>query len=83
MSSFYTYSYTETDIQTTANSVKELVINSLVKEGFIDKEKQEELLSKYAVVVVRKGWLGRTIDKVFYGKDDEKDQMRITFVKLV
>jgi hypothetical protein len=82
MSAFYTYSFTETDVQNNSNVVKEVVVRGLANEGLIDKDKIDEILNKYAVVVVKKGWLGRAIDKIFF-KKDEKDAMKLTLVKLV
>ena len=82
MSSFFTYSFTETDIQSNSNIVKEVVVRGLANDGFIDKDNVEDILNKYAIVVVRKGWLGKTIDKIFFNKDD-KDAMKLTLVKLI
>jgi len=47
-----------------ANKVKELVVRTMVNEGYLTREKGEDFLSKYAIVEHQKGWLGSTIDKL-------------------
>jgi hypothetical protein len=47
-----------------ANKVKELVVRTMINEGFISREKGEDFLLKYAIVEHRRGWLGVTIDKL-------------------
>lgn len=74
-----TYGNNEGDIQTNANVVKEMVLTQLAKDGHINNP--IELSEEYAVVVVKKGWLGRMIDKYFF-RDGEKDVVKLAIVKV-
>ena len=53
-----------------ANKVKEIVVRTMITEGYISKEKGEEFLSKYAIVEHQRGWLGATIDRLIKNRDE-------------
>jgi len=74
------YNLTETDLQEIANQVKEIVLISLAKEKVLDKP-LNQLLENYAVVVHKKGWLGRQMDKLLHPNNPE--QMMISVVKVI
>ena len=50
-------SMTDIDLQQHANIVLFQVVNSLIKEGFIDESKKDDILLNYHVIVVRGSWL--------------------------
>lgn len=51
-----------------ANKVKEIVVRTLISEGYLPKDRGEDFLNKYAIVEHHPGWLGTTIDKLLKGK---------------
>lgn len=72
------------DLVANANLVKEIIFNQLAKDGHLTKDVAENLNAEYAIIVVKKGWLGwlgRTIDKLFSWTD--KDETRLVMVKIV
>ena len=68
------------ELQAAFNQTKEVVVGSLLTEGFITEEQAEEILTDYAIVVHEKGMLGKTIDKIL-GRAERSTN--ITMVKLV
>lgn len=74
-----TYNFTETNVQSLANQVKEVLLLSLEREGALSKPAQE-LLENYAIVVSKKGWLGQCLDRILGG---EPNAMRLTLVKII
>lgn len=64
------------------NVVKEYFTDALAKEGFISKEQAELIKHQYAIIVVRRHWLGRLIDKVLF-KEGTKDEYKIVVAKIV
>lgn len=64
------------------NVVKEYFVDALAKEKFITPEQAENIKSQYAIVVVRKNWLGRIISKYIF-KDSTKDEYKIVVVKVI
>ncbi len=57
------YQLDEFDLTNHANMVKELLFTVLQKDGVIDDwEKESE---KYAVILVKKGWFGQVLDRVW------------------
>jgi len=77
----YVYTTDAQEINKNANTIKEVVLNGLQREGVITKEKADEIASKYAIVMHKKGWLGQLWDKWFEGI--KEDSFRITFVKII
>lgn len=72
---------TMTDDQLTAlaNSVKEQLLETLADEGAL-KEEAQALSEKYAVILHRRGFFGRIIDKMF---GVSNDNLLITVVKVL
>lgn len=70
-----------TDEQLTANSnqIKEVIVDFLGKEGLLTKT-AEEINQTYAVVLHRRGFFGKVIDKLI---GVEGDRLVITLVKVV
>jgi hypothetical protein len=66
--------YDDQDLGSTANQVKELVVAQLVHQEKLTQKDANAFNARYAVVVVKKGWLGSTIDKAL---GLEKDTTRI------
>ncbi len=56
------------------NTVKEAIIDALVRENFITEEQGLEIKSNYAVVLVKGNWLGRTIAKII---NKQNTQIRV------
>lgn len=71
---------TDSDLQLHANLVLVEIVNSLTKEGFINKEKSDDVLKNYAVVVENDSWLPEFLQK-FFEIDDGK--MRYKMVKRI
>jgi hypothetical protein len=61
------------------NSVKESIVDALVREEFLTEEQGETIKTRYAVVLVKNNWLGLTIGRLL-GK---KDVQYIKLVKIV
>ena len=74
-----TYNFTEADVQSLANQVKEVLLLSLEREGALNKSAQE-LLENYAIVVSKKGWLGQYLDRILGGNPND---MRLTLVRVI
>jgi len=64
------------------NLVKEYFTDALAKEGFLSAEQAEKIKSQYAIVMVRKNWLGRMIDKFLF-REGKEDEIKIVIVKVV
>ncbi len=75
------YTYTLQDLQGLSNQVKEVVVTSLAKEGFLDGEQAEKFLENYIVMVSEKGFCGRLIDKFFKLDEAENGTQVIHVVK--
>ena len=74
-------SYSTTDLELAGdlenyNSAKEAIIDALVREQFLTEEQAETLKTKYAIVLVKGNWFGRTIGSLLNKKD-------IQYIKLV
>lgn len=64
------------------NMVKEALFDALVKENMMKQEVADALKENYAVIVTRKNWLGRFIDRVLYGENSKEDA-KIVVVRIV
>jgi len=64
------------------NLVKEYFTDALAKEGFLSAEQAEKIKSQYAIVMVRKNWLGRMIDKFLF-REGKQDEFKIVIVKVI
>lgn len=60
------------------NTVKEAVIDTLVRESFLTKKDGDMIKSNYAVVLVKGNWFGRTIGRLI-----NKQTTQIRVVKVV
>ncbi len=74
------YLYNDEDLSRFANQVKELMINDMLARDLLTNEESTRYLEQYAVVVVKKGWLGSVIDKAI-GLDDTNDK-KIQLIKM-
>lgn len=63
-----------------ANIVKEIIITGLINEKFLTKDIGEKIMKEYTIIIVKKGWLGSAIDKLFLHKDNDS---YYKFVKLI
>lgn len=68
-------------LQTNANTIKEILLEGLEKEGLL-KGTAKEIGSKYAVVAHKKGWLGKLLGRLFNGAGEGMD-IKVTLVKIV
>jgi hypothetical protein len=80
MASETRYLYNDEDLSRFANQVKELMINDMLARDLLTNEESTGYLARYAVVVVKKGWLGTTIDKALGLK--EADDKKIQIIKM-
>lgn len=67
------------EIISNANITKEVLMDALVIFGEIDKEKAEKIKEEYAVIVHKRGMLGKVIDRL---KGHSDTDYRIQIVKL-
>lgn len=74
------YLYNDEDLSGFANQVKELMINDLLARDLLTNEEATNYLERYAVVVVRQGWLGKTLDKALGLK--EANDKKIQLIKM-
>lgn len=61
------------------NNAKEAIISALVREGFLNNEQAETILTQYAVVMVKGNWFGEVIGRLL----NKKDVQYIKLVKIV
>ena len=66
------YQYTESELTEFANQVKEALLVTLHLEGEFSSAKADELAGSHAVIVHKKGFLGKWWDKVHGNDSDEK-----------
>jgi hypothetical protein len=64
---------------TNYNAAKEAIVDSLVREGYINEDQGGEIKTKYAVVLVKNNWFGTVIGKLL----NKKDVQYIKLVKIV
>jgi hypothetical protein len=64
-------------VQADYNLIKEIVADGLAEEGYISKAEAEEIKENFMIISYQKGWLGRTIDKVWGLKE------KVNYVRLV
>jgi|AntAceMinimDraft_11_1070367.scaffolds.fasta_scaffold07756_8 hypothetical protein len=64
------------------NMVKEAFLDALVKDNLMKQEVADRLKETYAVVVTRRSWLGRFMDKHIYSKE-EADEFKIVIMRIV
>jgi hypothetical protein len=77
------FTLTKEQFEHALNKAKEVTISAMVREEIIDVEEAMYFLENYAVVLIRKNWLGKLIDR-FRGLDnDEAGNYRYQVVRLV
>jgi len=64
------------------NMVKEALLDALVKEKMMKQEVADALKENYAIVLTKRSWLGKFIDKLVFGNND-KDEFKIVVVRIV
>lgn len=69
--------YSDQQMGAVANQIKELVVTAMSEQELVTEAAAEKFLAQYAVIVIKKGWLGKTIDRVldFKKPDDKKFQL--------
>jgi hypothetical protein len=69
--------YNDQQLSAASNQIKELIVTALIEKGLVAEDDGTSFLEHYAVVVVKKGWLGASIDRVlgFKQDDDKKFQL--------
>jgi hypothetical protein len=72
-------SMTDEQLPTNANQIKEVIVDFLGKQGLLTKT-AEEINQTYALVLHRRGFFGKVIDKLI---GVEGDRLVITLVKVV
>lgn len=64
-----TYELTAGGLMKTSNQVKEILLDSLERDGLL-KESAEWIAQRYTIVVTEKGWLGKAFDALLGNKDE-------------
>ncbi len=64
MASLKMYSFTTEDLSGLLNQGREMIVENLEKAEWLDEEQTKELRENTAFIVVEKGVLGSTIDKI-------------------
>jgi len=64
MSSIEMYSFTNEDLTGLLNQSREILADALETAEMLDEEQAKELREHTALIVVNKGVLGRTIDRI-------------------
>lgn len=78
MATIETYSYTREDLTQTINNGIHSFLEDMVKENIINGETLDKL-SRYSVVVTKKGIFGKIADKLF--SNDETKMITIKILK--
>ena len=73
------YSMSEAEFQSNANRVKEHIFDILEDEKFVTSEQAKTLKERYAIIVYKKGWLGKAIDKIL---NLEENALHFKLIKL-
>lgn len=63
--------------QTNYNWAKNRLIDDLMRLGFLTKKEKQDLQENYAVIFVRKGWFGETVDKILGLTNDSQYQIKL------
>jgi len=79
MPPMYMSSMTDDDLTANSNTIKEIIVNLLEEEGLLTKSAQE-INETYAVIIHRRGFFGKIIDKML---GVEGDKQKITLVKVL
>lgn len=83
MASIEYYEMTPVSMQEMCNQSKELLVEALVRDGFLLKEDGDKINNNYAIVVHKKTWLGR-IFKMLGGLEDTDDKaLKLRVMKAV
>ena len=53
-----------------ANICKDIIIERLLKDGIIDQEVANDYMEKYQIVIVKKTWFKKWMDKFSDNKED-------------
>lgn len=69
------------DLVSNANVVKELVIDKLIREKYLNAEEGQEFLEKFSVIVAEKGILGTAMDKITFNEEN-KNSLLYKVVKI-
>ncbi len=70
-------------MNTQANTVKEVLISALVKEGILDQRTADKFNQNYAVIVTEKGMLGKAFDAVLFRNKAPEENIVFTCVKKI
>jgi hypothetical protein len=81
MGTTFAYMMDAEELQNFANKVKEILLQRMDAEGHLATG-SEELVTKYAVVVHKPGFLGKLLERVQDGKPDP-ERLTIRIVKIV
>ena len=73
--------YDNEDLTIASNQVVDIFINTMHKEGIIDEDKVKEM-SRYRVVLHKKGFFGKLFNKLF-DKEKTKNTSYYTVVKII
>jgi hypothetical protein len=74
------YTFSENELTGLINDGIERYVAGMIEQGVLAEEKSEEL-KNYRIVIIRRGMLGKLIDKVMDWKSE--DTLRYQLVKLI
>jgi len=80
VSTFTTYSYTNENLTNVLNQGKDILAAGLADEGLIDIVLAEKIATEYALVVRKRNFFGRLLDRMW---KKDKDGIRVAFVKVI
>lgn len=73
------HTFTDSDLTTTGNQLKEVFLEKMVKENEITQELADKL-NNYCFVIAEKGLFGKIWDKIFFKENKES---KIVVVKII
>ena len=70
-------------LQEIANWTKNMLISRLEKDGLLQGKSGTEISREYQLVVVKKGWFGNLVDKLFgFDKPDAVKSLQFVVMKI-
>jgi len=72
------YSFTPEDLTTTANSVKEVLLDKLERDGLL-KQPADDIAKNYVVVMHKPSWFGKLFASMC---NTGKNELKITVLKV-
>lgn len=71
------YLWSDEDLSSHANMVKEIVSQAMASKGLITQEEANAFATRYVVVIAKKGWMGSMVDKALNLNDSKSKKLVI------